>query len=77
MGQLAADRGTEREAEGWYRRAAEAGHPDAAHNLAVLLAKQGKADEAAWYRRTAGRAVIDATSATAQQDRALPGHVQR
>ena len=42
------------EAETWYRRAANAGHGEAMHNLGVLLQQRGRLDEAeTWYRRAA------------------------
>jgi TPR repeat protein len=41
------------EAEGWYRRAAQAGDAGAMHQLSLLLERQGQTNEAARWRRRA------------------------
>jgi TPR repeat protein len=41
LGLRLAQHGDLTEAESWWRRAADAGHVNAAHNLAILLREQG------------------------------------
>lgn len=49
------------DAEHWWRRAAEAGNPDAMYNLAILLDKSMRFDDAiTWYRRAADADHADA-----------------
>jgi TPR repeat protein len=54
LGVLRGDRGELAEAEGWWRRAADAGDSDAMDKLGVLLHDRGELDEAeVWWRRAA------------------------
>ena len=51
---LLGEQGKEDQAVQWYRKAADAGDPDAMFNLGALLAEQGKEDQAEqWYRKAA------------------------
>jgi TPR repeat protein len=61
LGQVLQRRGNAAEAEHWYRKAAEAGIPDAAHSLAWLLNQGGRTGEAErWYRQAAEAGITDA-----------------
>jgi Flp pilus assembly protein TadD len=56
LGGILEQRGRTDEAETWWRRAADAGHPGAMSGLAYLLAMAGRVDAAETWRRRAAAA---------------------
>ncbi len=64
LGRLLYERGETAESERWSRMAAEAGHADAAHDLAGLLlatrGDKGMEEAARWYRQAAEAGDADA-----------------
>jgi Flp pilus assembly protein TadD len=54
LGVLVASRGRVDEAEEWYRRAAEAGSPEAMNNLGAVVERRDAGAAEEWYRRAAG-----------------------